>query len=161
MVDILFRMRSRLLSGGLREEIIRTTSLTVAQTLVLDPFRDQSLIHPFEVRTLNVQEAYAEKVRAALSRNVPAIRDLFDLDFALRENRINFLDGEFQKLVALKLGIPGNGPVKLDDGRKLELLAQIETELRPVLRPRDFGEFDFNRAWERLLSIHDAMKDQL
>lgn len=139
---------------GLREEVIVKPIFASAKTLVLDPFRELALIEPFDVRTLNVQEAYAEKIRAALSRKTPAIRDLFDVDFAIRAKIVDFFDPSFQSLVIRKLAVPGNEIVDLGDGRKSKLVAQIETELRPVLRPKDFEKFDFNEAWEELAKIH-------
>lgn len=135
---------------GLREEVILKPIFANAKTLVFDPFRGVSLIEPFDVRTLNIQEAYAEKIRAALSRKTPAIRDLFDIDFAIREKVVDFFDPSFQNLVIKKLAIPGNEKVDLGNARKSQLVAQIETELRPVLRPRDFEKFDFDEAWNKL-----------
>jgi len=145
------------LEVGLREEVLRAVVASEAQTMVRDPFLDRPLVGSFEVRVLNIQEAYAEKMRAALSRNTPAIRDLFDIDFAMRAKTLDFLDPGFQGLVMKKLTVPGNGEVRLDDARKALLLQQVEAELRPVLRPEDFEKFDFQKAWSTLVALGAKM----
>lgn len=138
---------------GLREEIILKAAYSDAHTMVLDPFRDRPLIEPFQVTTLNIVEAYAEKMRAALSRREPAIRDLFDIDFAMREQKVDFFEPSFHQLLLQKLKTSGNGEIKLDDGRMVQMLAQVETELRPVLRPDDFERFEFEGSWKELIKI--------
>ena len=55
-------------------------------------------------------EAYAEKFRAAMTRREPAIRDFFDLAYAVRDMALNTQDAEFISMVATKLAVPGNPP---------------------------------------------------
>ncbi len=144
---------------GLREPVLKETTIAAARTLVLDPFRELPWLEPFDVRVLDIQEAYAEKMRAALSRNTPAIRDLFDIDFAIKEKRIDFFDPIFQELVLKKLSIPGNGKPTLDTNRKSQMLSQVETELRPVLRPKDFELFEFEKAWSNLVFLGEKIQN--
>ena len=43
------------------------------------------MVAPISVRSIDKIEALAEKFRAALSRREPAIRDFFDIDYAVRK----------------------------------------------------------------------------
>lgn len=55
------------------------------------------------MQTLSLAETYAEKIRAALSRTAPAIRDFFDLDFAVRNDVLTLDDPSLIQLAAAKL----------------------------------------------------------
>jgi hypothetical protein len=59
---------------------------------------------------LSLREAYAEKLRAALMRDEPAIRDFFDVDQAISAGRLDLTDSRLIQLVREKLSVPGNGP---------------------------------------------------
>ena len=52
---------------------------------------------------------------------------------------------------------PGNDPVDVSDGRLAALRKQIEAQLRPVLRERDFGEFDLERAFKIVAEMAEAV----
>ena len=56
-------------------------------------------------------------------------------------------DGELIQLVRRKLAVADNAPVDVSEGRLRELRQQAEPQLRPVLRPRDYAEFDLPRAF--------------
>ena len=96
---------------------------------------------------LSMVEAIAEKLRAALTRLEPAIRDFSDIDFLVSQQRIDITDPRLLNLVAEKLKVPENPPVNLSPSRKEKLAAQINVELKPVLRPSDFESFDLDRAF--------------
>lgn len=64
------------------------------------------MIEPYSIQCLTKTEAYAEKLRAALTRAKPAIRDIFDLDYALRNQVIDFADKQLQNLAKIKLTQP-------------------------------------------------------
>ena len=100
-----------------------------------------------------MKEAYAEKVRAALTRREPAIRDLFDLFHAVRKMKLDLDDHDFLILVKQKLDVPGNIPVEISVEYKRELVRQLEGQLRPVLRPADFDSFNMDEAFEMLAGI--------
>jgi hypothetical protein len=51
------------------------------------------------------------------------------------------------QLVRLKLAVAGNAPADASAARLGELRQKAEPQLRPVLRPRDFAEFDVLRAF--------------
>lgn len=131
---------------GLREGLLTPMLRLDAQTLLLNPFTGKNAVAPVAVQSLSKDEAYSEKVRAALTRREPAIRDWFDLDHAVRSGGFELERPAFLELVRKKLQIPG---VKMGEtGKALieQLRSQLETELRPVLREIDFVEFDLERA---------------
>jgi predicted nucleotidyltransferase component of viral defense system len=132
---------------GLREPLVLPVLDAPAQTLLLDPNSDQPLIPPLPVRCISKLEAFAEKFRAALSRREVAARDFFDLDYAVRKLGLQPDDAELIQLVRQKLTVVGNAPVDVSEGRLRELRQQAEPQLRPVLRPRDYAEFDLPRAF--------------
>jgi hypothetical protein len=84
---------------------------------------------------MEMREVYSEKVRAALTRKEPAIRDLFDLFHAVRKMHLDLDDHDFLIMVREKLEIPGNTPVDISLAYKRELNRQLEGQLEPVLRP--------------------------
>ena len=132
---------------GLREPLLLPVLDAPAQTLLLDPNSDRPLIPPLPVRCICKLEAFAEKFRAALSRREVAPRDFFDLDYAVRKLGLQPDDGELVQLVRQKLAVAGNAPVDVSEGRLQALRQKAEPQLRPVLRPRDFAEFDLPRAF--------------
>ncbi len=140
---------------GLREEILVPPVTLNASTLVQDPFNNSFLIDPYPVQCLTRTEAYAEKLRAAFTRKQPAIRDLFDLDYAIRHKIININDKEFQELAKVKLIKPELLEINLSDSKKQILKSQLESQLRPVLREGDYKQFDFEKAWSDLKLIGD------
>jgi len=142
---------------GLREPLLSRVESKMARTLVVNPFSDQPLLPIFSVRAMAVKEAYAEKLRAAMTRKDPAIRDFYDLFHAIREIRLVSQDPDFISMVRAKLKVSGNAPVDVSAGRKLELNRQLEGQLKPVLRPADFAMFNFDESFELVCSIANAL----
>jgi hypothetical protein len=105
------------------------------------------LVAPVTISSIARLEAFAEKFRAAMSRREAAIRDFFDLDYAVRRLNLVATDANLITLVRRKLAVPGNGPVDVSQDRLETLRRQVEPQLRAVLRPADFAEFDLNRAF--------------
>lgn len=138
---------------GIREEILQTPVVKQANTLISDRFSKTALIEPIQVTALTLGEAYAEKLRAALTRKTPAIRDIFDVYHACQNNVFQFDGPEFQKLTIRKIAIDKKLMVDLSPGRKQLFEAQLQAELEPVLRQQDFNRFDFNYAWELLCQL--------
>lgn len=54
------------------------------------------------------------------------------------------------QLLNNKLAIPGNEPVDVSDKKLTLLKAKLDTDLRPVIRDRDFHEFDLERVFRRI-----------
>ena len=131
---------------SLREENLLPPEIHPARTLLRDPYSGQSALPPVNVRVLQLREAYAEKIRAALTRREPAIRDFFDIDHAVQHARFDFRDQAVLGLVVAKLSIAGNNSVDLSDEKVEILRGQVETQLRPVLRTMDYEAFDLERV---------------
>jgi len=100
-------------------------------------------------------EAFAEKFRAAVSRRDVAIRDFYDIDYAVRRLDLRPQDPALIELVRQKLAVPGNGPADVSGSRLAALRQQLEPELKPVLRSKDFAEFDLERAFRIVVEIAD------
>ena len=143
---------------GLREPLVSPAESKPARTIIINPFTGQPLLPSFPVRALALTEAYAEKFRAAMTRREPAIRDFFDLAYAVRDMALNTQDAEFISMVAAKLAVPGNAPVDVSAGRKQELHRQLEGRLRPVLRPADFVRFDLETAFELVRRVAETIE---
>jgi predicted nucleotidyltransferase component of viral defense system len=144
------------LEVGLREPLLSPSVSNAARTIAINPFSGRPLLPTFAVRTMAEIEAYAEKVRAALSRREPAIRDFFDLFYAVHEMGLDFSNPDFLSIVRAKLEVPGNDPVDLSADRKRELNRQLEGQLRPVLRPSDFVSFNLDEAFELVCRIAEV-----
>ena len=132
---------------GLREMPLMPPVQMKARTLLINPFTRKPLVPDIDLTTLSMQEAIAEKLRAALTRLEPAIRDFFDIDYLASGNKIDLNDQHLFQLLTEKLKVPGNPPIDLSPARKEKLKTQINTELKPVLRPVDFESFDLDRAF--------------
>lgn len=86
----------------------------------------------FQVAALSKQEAYGEKIRAALTRERAAIRDIYDVDYALSKGVISDSDQQLFALTAKKIQANGNSNFKIDAQRKRDLVLQVDTQLRSV-----------------------------
>lgn len=144
-----------------REQVIQAVGRPKLQTLVMDSITQRPVLPPFSMNALGEIEAYAEKVRAALTRKDPAIRDLFDIDFASQLGRVSLTDHELLELAAIKIAQPGNTLAELDEARTGALRTQLETQLRPVLRLSDYRKFDFPSSLARLDTLRTAIAQRL
>jgi len=142
---------------GLREPLLNSSVSNAARTIVVNPFSGGALLPAFPVRAMAAREVYAEKARAALTRKEPAIRDFFDLFYAVHRMGLKLHDREFLDMVRRKLEVPGNDPVDVSKGRKRELDRQLDGQLKPALRPADFVWFNLDEAFEIVCSIAEAV----
>jgi hypothetical protein len=133
---------------GLREPLLMPPTEQPAKSILMDPVSGATMVAPVTVRCMSRTEAFAEKLRAALTRREPAIRDFFDVDFAVRNLGIRPQDTELVELLKCKLVVPGNDPVNVGPDRLAQLRGQIDARLKPVLREPDFRTFDLDRAFE-------------
>ena len=138
---------------GLREPLLTPVVKSPARTIMLDPVSGKSLVPPVSVRCISKAEAMAEKFRAALSRREAAIRDFFDIDYAVRRLDLHPHDISFIQLIRHKLDVPGNAPVDVSRERLKTLRQQLESRLKPVLRAKDFEKFDLDRAFEIVAAV--------
>jgi len=123
---------------GLRESLLAPPVRKEAKTLLINPFNKELAVPKFNLMTLTLKEAYAEKLRAALSRRGPAIRDFYDIDYAVTNLHLDLKDARLIEFVIEKLKVPGNDAIDISPSRKAELRDQLDTQLKPVLRPQDF-----------------------
>jgi predicted nucleotidyltransferase component of viral defense system len=132
---------------GLRENLIEASKRKEAKSIIRNPFTRSEYIYPFPVQAISIKEAYAEKMRAALSRREPAIRDFFDLYYAHSTSDFDFSSDDFLHMVRQKLSVPGNGPIDVSLSRKRKLTRQAKIHLQSVLRPSDYSGFDIDSSF--------------
>ena len=138
---------------ALREEILTEPLMKKARTLIIDPFAGKPLVAEIEVMTMTFDEIYAEKFRAALTRREVAIRDFFDIYYAVSHSMLDYKAPDFINLVSKKLEVPGNQPIDVSGQRKNELKVQSVSQLRPVLRQADYELFDLDKAFDVVQSM--------
>jgi predicted nucleotidyltransferase component of viral defense system len=142
---------------GLREPLLRPSVRSEARTLLLDPISNAPLVPALPVPCLSRAEAMAEKLRAALSRREAAVRDFYDIDHAARRLGLRLKDPDLLALVRRKLAVPGNDPVDVSPARIASLRPQVEAQLKPILRDRDFAAFDLDRAFRTVAGVAAAL----
>ncbi|MGZ6249773.1 MAG: nucleotidyl transferase AbiEii/AbiGii toxin family protein [Syntrophales bacterium] len=130
---------------GLREPLL-TQILTTSEvrTILLDPISGEPMVRALTVPCISRSEAMAEKLRAALSRHEVAIRDFFDIVYAVRNFRFNPLEATIIEMVRQKLAVEGNEPVDVSPDRLASLRQKLDSQLKPVLRVDDFVAFDLD-----------------
>lgn len=142
---------------ALREDLLEPPIRGEVQTLLLDPVFDSPMVSPFALTCLSRPEAMAEKLRAALCRREVAILDFYDVDYAVRWLDVSVLDPELVALVRRKLAVPGNDPPDVSEARLAGLRPQLESQLKAVLRPRDYATFDLERAFATVARVAAAV----
>ena len=142
---------------ALREPLLTAAGPHPAETLLLNPNSGGAIVPPLAVTSLSRQEAMAEKLRAALSRREVAVRDFFDIDHAARHLGLRAGDTGLMELVSRKLAVPGNEPMDVSSSRLDALRMQLASRLKPVLRERDFVEFDLERAFSLVADVAAAV----
>jgi predicted nucleotidyltransferase component of viral defense system len=131
---------------SLREPLLEPTEPLEARTILLNPASNRQSVPALRLASISKRECYAEKFRAALTRPEPAIRDFFDIDYAVARMNLNPEEKALIALVQRKLAVPGNILQELNEERLRALGVQLETELKPVLRKGDYEKFDLDRA---------------
>ena len=129
---------------GMREPLVRNSVRGDAKTLLLDPVSESRAVPPVAIECLSWEEAMAEKLRAALTRREPAIRDFYDVYYGITKLNLAVLDPQLVEVVRAKLEVSKNEPIDVSIERLKSLHTQVETELQPVLRPEDFAGFDLD-----------------
>lgn len=125
-----------------------------------DPFTGKDLVPRNKILSLSLNEAVAEKLKAAITRRDVAIRDYYDLWF-ISEAKFDFKNKHFINIFKKKIEDEKyNGNYGKNFGlneKKLDLLRkQVETELLPVIR---IGEsFDLDKVLEQFNVILQAIE---
>ncbi|HAP35527.1 MAG TPA: hypothetical protein DCQ28_06130 [Bacteroidetes bacterium] len=139
---------------SLREPLLEKINSYDSHTILLNPVNSKRACSVIQLPCIAKREAYSEKFRAALTRREPAIRDYFDIDFAVLKGGLKIGEPELIELVKYKVGIPGNDKLNVADKRLKALDEQIDSQLKPVLREKDFRQFDLKRSFEFVVEMH-------
>ncbi|MBU4227081.1 nucleotidyl transferase AbiEii/AbiGii toxin family protein [bacterium] len=124
-----------------------------------DPFTGEDLIEQGKVLALSLEESVAEKLKAAISRLMPVIRDYYDLGHFIR-NGFDFNRSDFLKMVDKKLCLDG---YERDYSHNLGLSEQVIKELKRsinanlVLMIRKDEKFDLD---EVLVFFNELFKNR-
>jgi predicted nucleotidyltransferase component of viral defense system len=135
-----------LVDVSVREPALMPSATLPAHTALLDPISGLPAVPGLDVVCITALEAMAEKYRAALSRREVAIRDFFDLDYAVQHLSLDLDSPTFVGMVRRKLAIPDNPPVDVGKERMTALRRQVDAKLKPVLRENEFRDFVLDRA---------------
>jgi len=113
-----------------------------------DPFSGENLFPQGSILGLSLIECAAEKLKAAISRLTPAIRDYYDLGHFIKKG-FDFSRPDFLKLVNKKLEIDNyKGDYSNNLGLSKNAIKELQrislTDLVPMLRIDD--EFDLNEV---------------
>ena len=142
---------------GVREPNMTEAVQGASKTALLNPINGRPLVGEHAVVCLSYQEAIAEKLRAAMCRREVAIRDFFDVDHVVRSAGFNAREPAFLELLRRKIAIPGTGTADVSAPRLGQLQRQLEAQLRPVLREREFAQFDLERAIATVRAVAQAL----
>ena len=123
----------------------------IIQSIYIDKIMEENIFDTHYINCIDLKESTAEKLRAALTRRTPAIRDFFDIWYIKYNWGFDFDDKEFRDLLKLKLK-EVDFDYTLDDNYDL-LVKQIQTDLKPVLN-EDF-DFDFDEIYSFILSFKE------
>lgn len=138
---------------SLREPLLTEVFMGKIQTVLLNPISRKPMVSGFPLPCLSMNEALAEKLRAALSRREAAIRDFYDIDYAIRKMDLRPLAADMVSLVRQKLAVSGNDPIDVSEARLAALRQQLDSQLKPVLRTKDMAEFDLERAFKAVAAV--------
>lgn len=134
---------------SLKNKLYLPTYKWEIKTMFKDIVFEENIFWKHFINCINLKEAMAEKLRAALTRKDPAIRDFFDIWFVKNNSLFDFNNNEFKNLLNIKLH-------EVDYKYSLEenfenLNKQIKTDLKPVLN-NEFN-FDFKEIFTFILSF--------
>jgi len=125
-----------------------------------DPFSGEDLFPQGSVFSLSLEESVAEKLKAAISRLAPAIRDYYDLSHFIKIG-FDFERPDLLELVNKKLEFDGyNGDYSfnlgLSDQAIEELKRTIESDLTPMIRADE--EFNLDVVLEYFNKLFNKRK---
>ncbi|MDN5940762.1 MAG: nucleotidyl transferase AbiEii/AbiGii toxin family protein [Nitrospira sp.] len=143
---------------SLREPLLYAAVPQGAATILMNPLSGQPLIPAVQIACINKREALAEKFRAAMTRREPAIRDYFDIDYAVGNGVIDPTEGPWMQMVERKIMVPGNEPIDVSEERLNALKKQLEPGLKTVLRAKEFEAFDLDRAFSIVSKVASALR---
>jgi predicted nucleotidyltransferase component of viral defense system len=148
---------SILIEISIREPLLMEAISAEIRTLLLDPVGGQAMAPAITTNCIDMNEAMAEKFRAAMSRRDAAIRDLYDLDYAVSHLGLDPTDPDLIDMVRRKLNVPGNSPVDVGAQRLADMKRQLNTRLRTVLQDKEFQTFDLDHAFGLITSMAERL----
>lgn len=140
---------------SLRQIPLDKPVLNVINHFYQDPFTGEDLIPRDKILSLSLDEAVAEKLKAAINRRDVVIRDYYDL-WHIAESGFDFFQDRFIQLFKKKLihedyqGIYRHN-FGLSGQQIVDLRNQIETDLMPVIRSGE--RFDLDAVFDRFNNI--------
>lgn len=117
------------------------------QAIFIDPILEDPIFDQNSIVCLSLEEMMAEKMRAALTRQFPAIRDFFDIRYVKNQG---FDFTSIKELIDYKVA-ESEWWYTIDDHYDA-LRIQIENDLDPVLGKK-YPDFDFNQIYNFVLSF--------
>ena len=148
---------SILVEVSVREPLLMSTARGQTKTVLRDPIGGEAMVPDIVTNCMALEEAMAEKFRAALSRREVAIRDFYDLDYAALHLDLDPADPRLIEMVRQKLTVPGNSPVDVGPERLAGLKRQLNTRLRTVLRDKEFQAFDLDQAFRLVTAMAERL----
>ena len=142
---------------SLREELLEPAQNIHLNTVLLNPFSGQPIASAFTFQSLSRLEAYAQKIRAALNKKRLAIRDYFDIYYALKNKLIDLNDNELIRHVSIINGNPED-IIEFNDETRSELERKIDRELAPTLRHQNMGDFNLNQVIQTLQKLMNVIR---
>jgi len=148
---------SIMIEVSVREPLLMSAIKEQGKTVLLDPISGEKMLHDITINCIAMAEAMAEKFRAAMSRREAAIRDFYDLDYAVTHLGLDPTDSNLIKMVREKLAVPGNSPVDVGPDRLATLNRQLKTRLKTVLRDKEFQTFDLDKAFGIVVAMAERL----
>lgn len=118
-------------------------------SIFIDPILEEPIFGETSITCLDLEEMMAEKMRAALTRQTPAIRDFFDIRY-VKKQWFDF--ASIKQLINDKVS-ESEGWYTIDDYYDA-LRIQIESHLDPVLW-KEYPDFDFDQIYAYVLSFKE------
>jgi predicted nucleotidyltransferase component of viral defense system len=146
-----------LVEVSVREPLVMAPVRRKAETVLLDPIGGEAFVPGVDVNCIALEEAIAEKFRAALTRQEVAIRDFYDVHYVVTQRNMDPFAVPVIEMVRQKLSVPGNPPVDVSRERLADLERQRNTRLRTVLRDREFRAFDLDQAIHMVVTMAERL----
>lgn len=118
------------------------------KSIYIDKIMEENIFWKHYINCIDLKESIAEKLRASLTRWVPAIRDFFDIWYVKQFWDFDFETEEFKKILDIKLK-EADYKYTLEENFE-NLKNQVDTDLKPVLN-NNF-DFKFEEIYNFILS---------
>ncbi len=143
---ILKRRESIKLEISLRQPSFLPPVTVPVKHFYQDPFNGEDLFPQGVILALSLEESVAEKLKAAISRLTPAIRDYYDLGHFIKAG-FDFARLSFLKMVNEKLRLDGytrdySRNLGLQDAAIQELKRTLKDDLAPMIRMDEKFDLD-------------------